>query len=72
MFLKTAFLSNPSIPKNVKFLTADNEREHRALYAALFEHDDVTVISTEPVKNALDVDLPFHSTGMYCKMAYRI
>lgn len=48
-------LFDPSMLNDVKILAVDNDRDTGALYTALFESYNTKVITTESIKEALDI-----------------
>lgn len=70
MLLKQAVLSNLSVCKNARILTVDNDRDSGALYTALFEGYSVTVMTTESIKEALDLLNQFVPDILVCEARF--
>lgn len=70
MLLKQGALLNPSLYNTANILAVDNDRDSGALYAALFENYDVTVMPTESIKEALNLLNRFVPDVLICEARF--
>lgn len=70
MLLKQGILFNPSICNDVTILIVDNDRDSGTLYAALFESYRATVMTTESIKEALNLLNRFVPDILVCEIRF--
>lgn len=70
MLLKPSVSFNPSMFKDVRILTVDNDRDSGALYMALFESYGATVITAESIQEALSLLNQFVPDVLVCEARF--
>lgn len=70
MLLKQDVLFNLPVHDNVKILTVDNDRDIGVLYTTLFESSNVTVMTTESIKEALSLLNRFVPDILVCEARF--
>lgn len=70
MLLAQDVLFNQFLSSDVKILTVDNDPDTGALYTALFENYDITMVTTESVKAALELLCQFVPDVLICEARF--